>query len=179
MPGGARRRAASWLAAVVGLGAACAIARPAPPQPATADVQPLPRSSIAALLEHRAELGLRDDQIAGLTAVDDELARANDRLRASAETQLDRGGSGAADNRDQQPDRGKPCRCRSCGGKPAASGADDQRVHDRLQELVDDNDQRAFARIEPLLDPGQRAIACAIVARYREQLRARRQERGR
>lgn len=169
--------ARALLAAVTLLTVACASERTAQrPASRPADAQPLARSSIAALLEHRAELLLRDDQVAQLTAVDARLAQANDQLRASAEAQLDVPGASVSANRSQQAGRGSPCRCMSCGSGRPEEAIEDPRIRARLQELIDDNDRKAFASVEPLLDDGQRAIARAIVARYFQRLQAARKK---
>jgi len=170
-------RARALLAAVALLTAACASDRPGQhPASRPADAQPLARSSIAALLEHRGELALRDDQVAQLTAVDAKLAQANDQLRASAQAQLDVPGASVSANRDQQAGRGSPCRCMTCGSGRPEETIEDPRIRARLQELIDDNDRKAFASVEPLLDDGQRAIGRAIVARYFDQLQASRRK---
>jgi hypothetical protein len=161
--------------AIALLAAACASERPAQrPASRPAAEKPLARSSVAALLEHRAELALRDDQVAQLSAVDVKLAQANDQLRASAEAQLAAPGAGVSANHSQQTGRGSPRRCMSCGSGRPEEAIEDPAIRVRLQELVDDNDRKAFASVEPLLDPGQRAIARAVVARYFEQLLASR-----
>ena len=174
----ANRSARSWavLVAIAALAAACASERPA--QRPVND-QPLPRSSIAALIEHRAELVLTADQVTRLTAVDEKLHQANAQLRTSAEAQLRASaaalpqgpGAGTATNRVQRervPRGGRICTVCSTKQCRPEDAIDDPRIRVRLQQLVDDNDEKAFASIEPLLDDGQRAIARAIVARYRE-----------
>ncbi len=60
-------------------GAACASA-PLPPAP-PANQAPLPRSSIVAVLAHRGELELGDEQVAALVLADAELQQVFDRLR--------------------------------------------------------------------------------------------------
>jgi hypothetical protein len=81
----ARRRAAARslpLAALLALPAACAHAKPEPPAPPPP--RPEHRSSVAAVLAHRDELGLTDDQVRELSAIEDKLQEANAALRAES-----------------------------------------------------------------------------------------------
>ena len=76
------RRAALFIvvsAAFLALG--CATSQPK--QASTASSQPpLPRSSIAAVLQHKDELQLTDDQVRRLQELDDQLERQNAALRS-------------------------------------------------------------------------------------------------
>ncbi|HZJ55674.1 MAG TPA: hypothetical protein VFD38_16150, partial [Myxococcaceae bacterium] len=78
--------------AILGLlGIACASAPP-PPRTAAPRTVDLPRSSIAAMLAHRDELGLAPAQVEALSRRNDALARENEALRA----RLTAGSSGGA-----------------------------------------------------------------------------------
>src|SRR5260370_23422326 len=61
---------------------ACATSPPKATPPASQP--PLPRSSIAAVLEHRRELELSDEQVRRLQNLDDQLERANAAIRQEA-----------------------------------------------------------------------------------------------
>ncbi|MBN2358670.1 MAG: hypothetical protein JXR83_04405 [Deltaproteobacteria bacterium] len=165
-----------WSIAAAALAASCAgdrAVRPPAASAATPSRPELPRSSLAALLERRTELELSDAQVAKIRAVDEQLEQANAALRSSLEQQLaSRGGDRPGGAR--KPDRGgdglRQCvQCRSARPGQHDDGAVDPRYLERLDQLLDENDRKAFAGIEPLLDDGQRAIARAIAARYREQ----------
>ncbi len=71
-------------------GAACASA-PVPPAP-PANQAPLPRSSIVAVLAHRGELELGDEQAAALEQADAELQQVFDRLRTEGAAPTQAGG---------------------------------------------------------------------------------------
>jgi hypothetical protein len=68
------------------LAAGCAGAPPAS-RPPPADLAPLPRSSIVAVLAHRSDLDLTDDQVAALEQADAELHQRQARLRAEGALQ--------------------------------------------------------------------------------------------
>ena len=61
--------------------AGCAASQPVPPA-LPGDLPPLPRSSLVAVLAHRSELDLNDDQVAALEQADAELQQRLARLRA-------------------------------------------------------------------------------------------------
>ncbi|HEY6001737.1 MAG TPA: hypothetical protein VIV57_02605, partial [Anaeromyxobacter sp.] len=108
----------------------------------------LPRSSVAAVLAHRGELGLDDDQIRRLERIDDDLQRRNAEVPAAAPGE--RGGRRAA---------GSP----AGRGEPKRPPPDPERVRN-------DNDTAAYLQAEEILRPEQRDRAREIAERYREEL---------
>jgi hypothetical protein len=135
----ARRLAAIALSLA---GAAAGAAEPSP----KALPKLLPRSSVAAVLAHRTELGLDDDQVRRLQGIDDELQRRNAELPAAAPA-------------------GRPGGRRGPGprGDARRPPADPERVRN-------DNDTAAYLRAEEILRPDQRDRAREIAERYREEL---------
>jgi hypothetical protein len=134
----ARRLAAIALSLA---GAAAGAAEPSPKAPPKL----LPRSSVAAVLAHRAALGLDDDQVRRLEAIDDELQRRNAELPAAAPA-------------------GRP------GGRRPGSRGDARRPPADPERVRNDNDTAAYLRAEEILRPEQRDRAREIAERYREEL---------
>ena len=134
--------------------------RPTPHQPSPLPPPTLPRSSIVAVLGHRPELGLDDEQVAELERLERKLEREQasivealpgvQRAPGGVETARRRGSGGHSRTekaRDREP-------------TPAAS------VTDRL----DDADTAAFMEAERALRDPQRERAREIAESYREAL---------
>ena len=137
---------------------------PAPPSsppivaPAAED---LPRSSIAAILLHRQELGLSASQVEALTRRDDVLAKEDAVLRARLTAQTSSATSAPPASPGTSGRRG-----RHTGQRPQATA----HGPDAATQL-DDNDTRAYLEIEEqVLGEAQRPRAREIAASYREAL---------
>jgi len=156
--------------------ASCAATNPKPsPSPSTAELPPLPRSSIAAVLEHRAELELTDEQIRRLQELDDRLDKENAAIRKNVTqnkeppTQMERGGfAGGMGRRSHGGGAGRS----SAGGGGASN--DPARPKSPMQ-LMDDNDTSAYLEAETALTEAQRHRAREIASRFREELSDRRE----
>ncbi len=156
----------------------CAHAQPAPePVPAPAP-KPLllPRSSIAAVLLHRGELELTDEQVERLQARDDALSKAQLELRS----QLQKRQQGS----QQSGDRPKPAPSAAPMGGGHRHG---QQLHnppsenkpkgETLEEQLDDSDTRAYLEAEEdVLTEKQRDPARDIASKYREDLYDQREQ---
>jgi hypothetical protein len=121
----------------------------------------LPRSSIAAILLQRQELGLTPAQVDALTRRDDALAKEDEALRA-------RVAAGTSSPTSPPPaSAGMSGRHGRRGGqRPQAAG----HAPDALTQL-DDNDTRAYLEIEEqVLTEAQRPRAREIASTYREAL---------
>lgn len=138
---------------------ACASTPPAP-RPVAPAVE-LPRSSIAAVLLHREELGLTGAQVDALRRRDDALAREDEAIRARL--------ASSSEPRVTPPQAAGsvPGRGGRHGSRPAASHG---HAPDLLTQL-DDNDTRAYLEIEQqVLTEQQRPRAQEIASAYREAL---------
>jgi hypothetical protein len=131
----ARRLAA---VALLAAGSQAASAEPSPKGPAKL----LPRSSVAAVLAHRGELGLDGDQVKRLERIDDDLQRRNAELPAAP-----------------PPERSGGRRARGEQRRPADP--------DRIRN---ENDTAAYFEAEQVLRPEQRDRAREIAEKYREEL---------
>jgi len=137
------------------LALACARAQKAPPAPA-ALASP---DSIAAVLAHRGELALDDEQAAALLKIEKELQRedaeARDRLAAREATTP--GGTG------------RPSRRRGRGGEASGEPSRPERAdrEEALAEAVAENDTRAFLRTKPIFQADQWRRAREIAEQYR------------
>jgi hypothetical protein len=165
------------------------------PSPA-APARLLPRSSIAAVLAHRGELGLDDTQVKQLeerdAALQRQIADVRERLRAAPS----RGGASEGRSRDRQAGAGEGAsppspadaaragdasvgrgrRGGGMGGHRGGGGGSEHPVQDpaaraaALQAQLDDADTAAWLDAEALLPEPQRDKARAIAERYREAL---------
>jgi hypothetical protein len=171
---------------------ACGSAQaPAPPPRETAG-PPLPRSSIAAILEHRDELKLTDEQVHGLQDLDNKLADNNGSITTEFGSRPDAGPA------PPPPPIGKGIHMGGAGsgGMSAGAGAGPGQkkpglvggVHDfshkrqapSVQDRQDDNDTRFYLRAEQeILTEEQREPAREFAEAYREALYDRRQREGR
>jgi hypothetical protein len=173
--------------------AACGSSTPAKPVAAAsapaADLPPLPRSSLAAVLLHRDELKLTDDQVKALHDLDEELAE-----RAKALSERPSGGAhpdgGVASHRGGGAGAGGGAgggggRMHMTGGRGGGRGMGGGGFHGTssgqpkgvrsLEERLDDADTRAYLQAEEeILDPAQRDRAREIAEQYREDLYDRR-----
>jgi hypothetical protein len=156
------------------LTASCA-ANPKPSK-SRSEPSPLPRSSIAAVLEHRVELELTDDQVRHLQQLDEKLQQENAAIRkelgqgkqASGQPAPD-GFGGGMGRRSRGGGGGRRSR-----GEGGGSSSDYPRPKSPMQ-LMDENDTRAYLEAEALLTETQRPQAREIASRFREQLSDRRE----
>lgn len=157
--------------------ASCA-ANPKPSPSPPADLPPLPRSSIAAVLEHRAELELTDEQVRRLQQLDEKLQQENAAIRkelaqgkqASGQPAPD-GSAGGMGRRSRGGGGGRRSR-----GEGGGTSNDTPRPKSPMQ-LMDDNDTRAYLEAETILTEAQRPRAREIASRFREELSDRREAR--
>jgi hypothetical protein len=132
---------------------------------------------VAAVLGHRAELGLDEEQVARLQSIDDDLqerqaARAA-RPPAKASTGSDGPPAGAppAPRPGAAEDAGAGGMGRHRGGhRGTPGGPDGGRGTAGPQRTWDDEDTAAYLRAEQILRPDQRDRAREIAEQYREEL---------
>jgi hypothetical protein len=145
---------------------------PAPATPAT-NLPPLPRSSIAAVLLHRQELALTDEQVRAMQDIDERLAEVNAKVA-----------EGPTLHRIA-PDAGTPqsgLRMTGMGGRGSGGSHGGYKPDPPPQELInaqiekrqDENDTRSYLRAEQVLTEEQRAKAREYAEQYREALYDRR-----
>jgi len=182
-----RVRAVTVAVALVAL--SCATSAPRS-SPAVEPPLPLPRSSIAAVLASRGELGMSEQQVSALEELDAKLERTDaplrEELRAHHEAKKGparpegRGGQGMPGGGMQGGGMGRGLgrgggsqgggRMRPEG--PAGEAFDPGAVHQKL----DDNDTAAYLEAEQVLSEAQRPRAREIASRYREQVFERRRK---
>jgi hypothetical protein len=153
--------------AVVFFTVACATP-PKPPPPKPRVPPPSARSSIAAVLQHRGELDLTDEQVERLDQMDTTLDHQNQTLRdqlakAAAPTKSDTSDSG-----NERAGMGMKGGGRKRGGGGATPSAADPRA--AVQDQIDDNDTKAYLDAEAVLTEAQRPRAREIASAYREAL---------
>ncbi len=151
----------------------CASAPPSAPAPAPGSAKPLPASSIAAVLMHREELGLTDQQCRQLNELATALDKQNGELRASpAATHSDEASHEEPGQADHAPIPGTGARGAGGRGKRRSAGRSDSRPQPDFRQAVlramDDNDTQAYLQAEALLTPSQRERARDIAEEYRE-----------
>lgn len=168
---------------------AATAATAAPPQPAKA-LPPLPRSSIAAVVQHRGELGLTDQQIDAMETRDrereeeDRAVRAEDEKRRKAAQEAAQSGANA---RNAAPPGRMPGGGMRGGGMPGGGMGGPRGGHppaggagtpqgESLEDRLDADDTKAYLDIEDLLTPAQREPAREIASDFRAQLYDRRQQ---
>ncbi len=161
-----------------------------PPPASGPPAPPLPRSSIAAVLAHRGELGLSDAQVMQLEARDAALQMQIVELRQRLATPRAPGRS--PDGRSATPDEGRPSPLSPTagaertgggsgrhGGEPGGrhgeerSGMPPQDPTARaaaLQSRIDDADTAAWLSAESVLEASQRERAREVAEKYRETL---------
>ncbi len=154
---------------------ACAHAPP-PPAPTPEVPRPillLPRSSIAAVMEHRGALELTDEQVDRLRARDDELEKAQATLRAA----FDRKQAEAASHPAQQSMIPGGPGSRHHKQPPSDAAAGPKPTLKLLEEQMDDNDTRAYLAAEAaVLSEKQRDPARDVAEKYREDLYEQREQ---
>lgn len=183
------------LAPVIGLlGLACATAQPVaplPPDPAT--LPPLPHSALAAVLGHRGELELTDEQVRLIQRLDDHLVEENAAITAEAakepppekrkreessttseDTHFNEGGSGVGmGGMGGMGGRGGG---RHPTEKKKAVASAPVPVDKSLQERLDENDSDAYENAErSVLKKEQTERAREIAEKYREEIIERRE----
>ena len=176
----------AYLAAQLSLLLACAHG----PSPAATEAPPprppLAASSIGAVLAHRGELQLSDEQVEKLAQMDRELAKANEAIRTEGKSAGKPGQSGARESRsgnasDSRPPRDPTAGGGMGGGRGMGRGgghhrgmipgtASDGEKRTDPQEKMDDNDTKAYLDAEPVLTEAQRPRAREIAEEYREQV---------
>lgn len=145
---------------------------------------PLPRSSIAAVVQHRGDLGLTDEQIESMEKRDhereeeDRALRAEDEKRKKAAEEAGKNAQNAAPS-GRAPGGGLRggMRGRGMGGPPPGGHFATKPRGDSLEDRLDANDTKAYLDIEDVLTPAQRDPAREIASDYRAQLYDRRQQR--
>ena len=161
----------------------------APAPVAAKPLPPLPRSSIAAVVQHRGELGLTNEQIDALEKRDREREDEDRALRAEDEKRK-KAVEDAARNAQNQPQSNRSPSgglrggglmgggmrgggmMRGPGGGNTGGGGKAQ--GESLEDRLDANDTKAFFDIEDVLTPEQRDPAREIASDYRAQLYDRR-----
>jgi hypothetical protein len=164
----------------------------ADPAPAPAAATP-PRSSIAAVLEHRGELGLTEAEVRELEKRDDALARQQEDLREQSPPSRRGSGSGSGGQRPSQAERGAQPLSPTARALPEGTGGggrhggglggghrgegrssagtqDPAARAAALQSKLDDADTAAWLSAEDVLDPSRRERARDVAERYREAL---------
>jgi hypothetical protein len=136
----------------------------APPRPMVL----LPRSSIAAVIAHRGDLALSDDQVERLQARDNELEKAQATLRSA----FDRKQAGVSSHPAQQPGMGMGGGGGRHRNQPrSAAPTTPAPTLKNLEEQMDDNDTRAYLAAEAaVLSEKQRDPARDVAEKYREDL---------
>jgi hypothetical protein len=148
----------------------------------------LPRSSIAAVVLHREELGLSDDQVRDLelrdqqrekedAAVRDEVEEKQKAAKAAASAPSTSGGGGAGTG-SGGPSGGM--RGGGMGRRGARGGGASPPAHvtteTSIEERLDANDTKAYLDVESAsLTEGQKDRAREIASEYREKLYERRE----
>jgi hypothetical protein len=167
---------------------ACA-SQPPPPQPIApvptnpAPLPPLPRSSIAAVVLHRAELGLTDEQVGEMEQRDQQRETENAVVREEMEKKSQKGpsapssasgsGNGGASQGMHGGGMGGGMHGGRMGGRSPASGSGRGREADRtatLEDRLDENDTKAYLDVESVFTEAQKAGAREIASDYREHL---------
>jgi hypothetical protein len=124
----------------------------------------LPRSSIAAVLQHRGDLDLTDAQLQRLQARDDALEQQQAPLRDAAAKPL------VAKAAQATPDSA-PAPSGRHGSRHRNPTPDAKPVGQTPQEQLDDNDTRAYLEAEAeVLTEKQRDPAREVASKYREDL---------
>jgi hypothetical protein len=154
-----------------------------------APLPPLPRSSIAAVLEHREELALNDEQVTRLQNLDDELARSNQAVRDELDRRKKEASQASSSSNDSSSG-GDPFSSGGRGGGMGGGGMGGGRMGGgggrhrgggnaaaatpSADDKIDENDTRAYLEAEGTLTEEQRPKAREIASKYREQLYNRR-----
>jgi hypothetical protein len=170
-------------------GLACATAKPVPLPPDPATLPPLPPSSLSAVLAHRGELDLTDDQVRLLQRLDDHLQDENAAIQAEAkkepppEKRKREEPTPRADDSQFNPPSGMGMGMggrgggRHSGAQQSKSIAPTPTPSDKsVEERLDDNDTEAYENAErSVLTKAQTERAREIAEKYREELFDRRE----
>lgn len=154
-----------------------------------ATLPPLPRSSIAAVVLHRAEIGLTDEQVSEMEQLDQKREAENAAVREemgkksqqgqSAPSSNSRAGSGSAASQGMRGSgmgggmHGGGMHGGRMGGRSAAPGAGSGKEADKaavLEDRLDEDDTKAYLDAENVLTEAQKPRAREIASDYREQL---------
>jgi hypothetical protein len=146
--------------------AGCAERKPLP----RPELPPLPRSSIAAVLQHRADLGLTDEQAQKLQARDDQLETQNAGLHEPGTPRQRPDGEAGGMRRGGMGMGGGGMRGGGHHGGGGGGGERRESHIESVQQQRDSNDTAAFTEIESTLTDVQRPRAEAIASEYRDQL---------
>jgi hypothetical protein len=157
----------------------------------------LPRSSIAAVVLHRAELGLTDEQVDGMEQRDQQREAENAAVNAAVREEMEKKGqkrSSAPSSTGGSGSGGAPQGMHGgmgggthgggmhgsrMGGRPPASGSGGGKEADRaatLEDRLDENDTKAYLDAESVFTEPQKARAREIASDYREQLYEQREK---
>jgi len=171
-------RSCTLLALICACGPSLRDPKPPPPPP-PGSLPPLPRSSIAAVLEHREELGLTIVQVGQLEDLDERLAQRNAALRdAPGQKPQTQASPGQPSQRGglTMTRGGRGGMGMGRGSRGGARTSDPDRKPMSIEERMDDNDTHAYLEAEEIvLLPEQRERARAIAEDYREKLYDRRE----
>jgi len=147
---------------------ACASSPQRPAAGATPPEPPLPRSSIAAVLQHKGELQLSEEQVRRLQDLNDQLERQNAALRQEADKKK---AGGQPPSNALQPVMGGRSRGgmggHATGGKRGAPSNASGPMS--AEERMDDNDTNAYLEAEKVFSESQRPRALEIASRFREE----------
>ena len=171
--------------------AACAHEKPSAPVD-VASLPPLPRSSIAAVVQQRAKLGLTDDEVRDLEEIDQAREKANaaftdevaQKQKATQAASTSAGssppaGGGQGGGMGGGGMRGGGMRGGGMGGRrgppQGASEAANATAPATIQDRLDENDTKAFLDAEQVLTEVHRDPAREIASDYRAQLYERRE----
>ena len=192
-PNGNMRAACLGFFCALALSQVACASQPPPPQPIApvsttqAALPPLPRSSIAAVVLHRAELGLTDEQVDEMEQRDQRREGENAAVREEMEKKGQKGSSapsstGGSSNGSSPQGmhggmgsgmHGAGMHGSRMGGRPPASGSGGGKEADRaatLEDRLDENDTKAYLDAESVFTEPQKARAREIASDYREQL---------
>ena len=146
---------------------------------------PAARSSVAAVLAHRGDLELTDDQIQKLEVLDEQVQKANSSIETNLKAAMEKR-KAAGNSQGAGPDQGAMGRGGGMGGGMGGRGGAgagggrrgsgrvatenlDGPVEKARQEM-DGNDARAFEEAEGLLTDAQKPRAEELAEKYREEL---------
>jgi hypothetical protein len=156
----------------------CAHAQPQAENAAAAPAEPviLPRSSIAAVLLHRGDLNLTDEQMQRLQARDEALDKAQADLRhAMAEKQ--KAGAKAPQASTDPPPPASPGMGGGRHGRQRSTSTEAKPKGESIEDQMNDNDTRAYLDAEAdILTEKQKDAAREIAEKYREDLYDQREQ---
>jgi hypothetical protein len=137
---------------------------------------PLPRSSIAAVVLHRAEIGLTDEQVGEMEQLDRQREAENAAVREEMAKKTRQGQVAPSSNSSSGGMRGGGMHGGMRGGRsPGLGGGKEGDRAATLEDRFDENDTKAYLDAEGVLTDGQKERAREIASDYREQLYERRE----